>query len=83
VNAAVCRMRRLEVRIRRGEGREHEVVPGRFWSLVATIVLAVLAIVLLALALVFGYLVLGFLLVAVLIAVVVAIVRGVWSGLRP
>jgi hypothetical protein len=75
-------MRRLEIRVRRGDGREYQAVPGRFWSSVATVALAVLAVVLVALALVFGYLILGLLLGAVLIAVAVAVVRGVWSSLR-
>jgi hypothetical protein len=75
-------MRRFEIRVRRGAGRDHQAVLGRFGSLVATVVLAALAIMLLALALVFGYLVLGLLLGAVLIALAVAVVRGLWAGLR-
>ena len=75
-------MRRLEIQIRRAREPERKIVLGRFASLVATIVLAVVVIAVLAVALTLGYVVIGILLVALLIALVVAVLRGAWSSLR-
>lgn len=75
-------MRRLEIQIRRRDGQQRRVVLDRFWSVVATLVFAVVAIAILAVALALGYLVIGIVLVVALIAVVAAVLRGAWRSVR-
>jgi Flp pilus assembly protein TadB len=75
-------MRRLEIQIRRRDGQQRRIALDRFWSIVATLVLAVVAIAILAVALALGYLVIGVVLVVALIALVVAVLRSAWRSVR-
>ena len=75
-------MRRLEIQIRRRNGQERRIVLDRFWSVVATLVLAVVAIAALVVALVLGYLAIGLVLVTVLIALIIAVLRSAWFSVR-
>ena len=76
-------MRRFEIVIRKtAEKQERLDVPGRFASLVITVLLMVVAIALVVAGLVLGYLLLGVVLAALLIAFLVAMIRGIFFKIR-
>lgn len=77
-------MRRFEIVVSRKPGSgtgARRLVLGRFGSMVATVLSALLAIGLTTAALILGYLVAGLLLAVLFLAVLIAMVRGAFRAL--